>query len=212
MNKFSNEKIFLLIFLIISLVSLSFFLAIKVSSQENVDVNAIVGGCTLQVTVYPEKRIPVTGNWGTNLDVELYLASNNQYQGTLTGLSNNSGIAVFDVCDEISPVATDYKIYIRGKSHLRRNYGIHTLFNTPSSSLDLSSDGKLIAGETSIVYDNFINVLDISTQISKLETNDDKNDLNQDGEVNVLDIATSINNYLTEGDCSPKESEDGICT
>ncbi len=202
----------LLIFFLISSFLSGFLFLNRVDSQESIDINATIQSCTIQLTVYPEKRIPVTNNWGTELDVEIYNSSGTLYLGTLTGTSNFLGTTFFDACDEsIAPNPADYTIYVRGKSHLRTNYGAYELFDDSSSFIDLSDEAELIAGETSNIYDNFINALDVSTQIATLETNDDKNDLNQDGEVNVLDISTTIANYLTEGDCSPEERDNDIC-
>jgi hypothetical protein len=60
---------------------------------------------------------------------------------------------------------------------------------------------KMLAGETSIQFDNKINSLDFSTQVRSLfETNDQKNDLNQDGEVNTLDISNTVYNFYKTGD------------
>lgn len=171
-------------------------------ATEQVDVSATINSCLLEVTVKPEKRIPPVGNDQTELTIDIYDTANN-LQGTVTGNSNNLGIATIDICDQginLSPGTYNFKA--RGLSHLRKDFGDYFAFSLAVTEIDLSQSGteKLLAGETSVIYDNYINSLDISTQINNLYTNDNKNDLNQDSTVNSLDISNTIYNFYIAGE------------
>jgi hypothetical protein len=172
-----------------------------VSSSDQVIVQATVSACSLTLTVKPEKRIPPVNNWGTLLTVDIYNQSGQRifnYQVT----SDKYGVGTVNICDHgVFLPPGIYRFFVRGFSHLRRNFGAHYTFDKSISILDLSSGGSLLyAGETSNIFDNKINSLDISTQIVHLFTNDNKNDLNQDGKVNSLDISNTITNFFLVGD------------
>lgn len=163
-----------------------------------VDITADVYSCELNIIIYPEKRIPQINNWDTLLDVQI---SNTQNQiASLTAPSNNFGVGTFPLClNNYQLTSGNYNFYVRGFSHLRRRYSNVTAFDTQTETLDLRPFGEMYAGETSAVFDNYINVLDISTQISNMYTNSIKNDLNQDGYVNTLDISNTITNFYLAG-------------
>lgn len=168
----------------------------------NVTVSAQVPACIITLTVYPEKRVPPTGNWGTDLTIDIYNSSN-QLVTTFNATSNNQGQITYDVCDQdgLSLGKGVYTFYVRGKSHLRKIFGNITTFDQYASNVNLAAGGqRLLAGETSIVYDNYVNGLDLSTQVEQLYTGDDKNDLNQDGAVNALDLAITVTNLYKFGD------------
>ena len=66
---------------------------------------------------------------------------------------------------------------------------------------DLTKENKdLLAGAISIVYNNFINALDLSVMMNELFSNDVKADLNQDGLVNSLDLSNQIYNFYDFGE------------
>lgn len=187
----------------------------RVLAQADVNVNARVSACMLEVEVLPEKRIPKVNNWQTNLNIQIFDDSGN-FIAEHAVRSNSLGKAQINLCAEgtyLSPGR--YEFWVKGYSHLRKDYGEVNSFQTVQSTINLtllrSPDGLLFAGETSNKFDNFINVLDISTVITMFYTGNEKNDLNQDSEVNVLDISNSITNYLLQGDCSPKDNNDGAC-
>jgi len=164
-------------------------------------IKADIYGCDMDLTVYPERRIPAANNWATDLVVYIY-DSGNTLLGTLTGTSDNAGLLTEDLCSQgIYLTSGTYNIKVRGKSHLTKGFNSINGFTYYTNSIDLTGGGeRLLAGETSLVYDNYINGLDLSTQIKALYSGNDKDDLNQDGIVNSLDISNTLSNLLTTGD------------
>lgn len=173
---------------------------VYVGGDNQVTVTANVQSCIFQLEVRPEKRIPATNNWGTLVTVDVFSASN-VYIGSVQANSNNAGVAEFDLCASGLPLTGGtYRLYVRGFSHLRRNYGLQSGFTTAQTYINLVPIGTMFTGETSVIYDNYINTLDISTQIGSMySTSSIKNDLNRDGTVNVLDIANTITNFYLAG-------------
>jgi hypothetical protein len=182
-----------------------------IGDDNDVVVTANITTCTLTLTIHPEKRIPTTNNWQTDLHVEVY-DNSEVYYGDFTLTTNNMGVGTVNLCSQgVNLTTGSYDFYIRGLSHLRKEYTSFGTFNTAGDSIDFTIQAELTAGETSIVYDNFINTLDLSTQVTNLETVDIENDLNQDGEVNILDVSNSVTNFYLEGDCSPQEDLANVC-
>jgi hypothetical protein len=163
--------------------------------------SARVGGCLLGITVYPEKRIPAVNNWGTILDVSIY-DINHVHYASFTTTTDNQGFSLVDLCEMgYQPPHGVYHFQLRGYAHLRRYKTNYDAFAVDRTDINFSFDGtRLLAGETSNVFDNKINSLDISTQIIKLYTNDYKNDLNQDRKVNSLDLSNTIYNFYAVGE------------
>lgn len=168
---------------------------------EDVVVTASVPVCNLQLTARPADRIPPIGNWGTYLNVNVTNLSDQQ-QFAFAGNSDNQGTINYDLCDNsVSVVPGTYNFYIRGLSHLRKRFpAVQTFTNYNSSVIFAAPSQYLVAGETSEVYDNFINGLDISTQVVSLYTGDEQDDLNQDGVVNALDLSITVKNLYVQGD------------
>lgn len=180
---------------------------VDAQEEEQVQIGAVVPGCQLSVIAKPEKRWPRIGNWDTFLTVRIYNSSNG-FVGQYTDLSNASeGRSTVNICQLLgfTPPPGNYRFFIRGFSHLYRDFGLVSAFGGQITELDFSTDGRILyAGETSNVFDNKINSLDISTQINALfSQNDPKNDFNQDGEVNSLEIANTIDNFYMLGDFPP---------
>ena len=158
--------------------------------------------CLLNLKVYPEKRIPRTGNWDTLLTAEIYNSANT-YIGTLQARSNSTGNAVFNSCAAgLTTPPGIYNFYVHGFSHLRKSFPLESAFDDNNRVIDLTTGGKiLLAGETSNVFDNKINSLDASTQVRAFyKTDDEKNDLNRDGKVNSLDFSNTVYNFYRLGD------------
>lgn len=171
------------------------------SDTSDVVVTASIPSCVVQITTRPADRIPPVNNWGTNLQIS---ATNLDTldQTLFAGTSNNLGELSYDFCANAQTVVSgDYDFNIRGFSHLNKLIPNVNAFNSYTSSLFFTAPSQyLIAGETSIVFDNYINGLDLSTQVVNLNTGDIKNDLNQDGLVNSLDLSITVKNLYAEGD------------
>ena len=172
------------------------------AASDTVQIGAVVPSCILQVKAYPEKRIPPANNWGTILNVAVYTIPAHTLLANFTTTTNNQGIGMVDLCSlGYAPLPGNYDFYLRGYSHLRKLYANINAFSTYATTLDFTTGGKvLLAGETSNIFDNKINSLDISTQIKALYSSDYKNDLNQDSKVNSLDISNTIYNFYKLGD------------
>ncbi|MEI7604364.1 MAG: hypothetical protein WCJ19_05075 [bacterium] len=174
----------------------------RVLSATDVQVSARVAGCNFTLIAKPEKRMPRTDNWSTILKVDIYNNSDQSFVGTFTTLTDNFGTSNVDICSlGFTPAPGNYDFLLRGYSHLEKAFLGLSTFNYASNTIDFSSGGQvLLAGETSNIYDNKINSLDISTQIRSMYSDDYKNDLNQDSKVNSLDISNTIYNFYMVGD------------
>jgi len=197
-------------FLVISVLCLCFLgfnTGVYVNSQstDTTQISITVSSlCQASLIAYPEKRIPSTGNWSNLNEIEIY-NSVNQKVGSLTLTSDNLGKMPVDLCQDVQLSPGSYTFYIKGFSHLRRkiqNIQIQALNSVvPIDILLTTPDKLLLAGETSPVFDNKINSLDISTQIKAMySTTSVKNDLNRDGKVNTLDISNTIYNFYKLGE------------
>ncbi len=194
-----------ILFATILLLNLGFLINIETVKAATVnnsgDVEIITGfySCRLNIQVYPEKRIPRFNNWQNTIYVEIF-SSSNQSLGTFQASTNNLGAANIDLCQlGFKLIGGNYTFAIKGLSHLRRVYPNVNTFFTKEVSVNLTNQPELQAGDTGIVVDNFINVMDITTQVAKIYTGDLKNDLNRDGQVNSLDISNTLTNYLLAG-------------
>lgn len=164
-------------------------------------VTASVPSCILQITTRPADRIPTTNNWGTQLQITATNLSD-LTQTAFSGTSNNLGELTYDFCANAQVVTSgNYDFSIQGFSHLTKRIPNVLAFTSYNSSLFFTAPSQeLTAGETSIVFDNYINGLDLSTQVVNLNSADVKNDLNQDGLVNSLDLSITVKNLYVQGD------------
>ncbi len=169
------------------------------TGSNQVTVTAMVPACLLTLNIKPEKRIPREGNWDTILNVEIRTSSNVPILNT-SFPSDASGTGVYDLCaNNVYFPPGAYTFLIRGLSHLTRVFENVDAFES-NEQFSLVFSPEMLAGETSIVYDNYINILDFVTQINNLYTADNKNDLNQDGMVNSLDFNNTITNFYVAGE------------
>lgn len=171
------------------------------SDQDDITVTASVPSCIIEVTARPEDRIPPVGNWDTTLTINVKTLSDLDVIN-FSGNSNSQGTLVYDLCANNQSVPSgNYNLYVRGLSHLRRKFpNVSAFTNYSSSVLFTAASQYLSAGETSIVFDNFINGLDLSTLVIALGSGDNQNDLNQDGLVNALDLSVTVKNLYEFGD------------
>ncbi len=171
-------------------------------STKDIIINSTVSPCILYITVKPEKRIPAINNWDTFIDMDIYRSSNSSLLVSLNTPTNIFSKATLNLCDQsVFSTPGNYNFYIKGTSTLRKAYSNISTFNNYENFIDFSAGNSfLLAGETSNVFDNYINSLDLSTQIKNIYTNSYKNDLNQDGSVNSLDFSITITNFFKSGD------------
>jgi hypothetical protein len=169
------------------------------TGSNQVTVTATIPTCILTLNIKPEKRIPRVGNWDTILNVEIRTSSNVPVLDA-TFPTDTQGTGSYDLCaNNIYFPADSYNFFIRGFSHLQRVFNDVPAFNA-NAEFSISFATEMLAGETSIVYDNYINILDFVTQINNLYSADYKNDLNQDGIVNSLDFNNTITNFYIAGE------------
>ncbi len=174
--------------------------------SDDVQIQAEVSACIIENLVHPEKRWPRVGNWDTFVTIWLYDSNNNFITQYTNESSTPEGRSQQNLCDlgYFLPPGL-YNFYIRGFSHLISYFGQYTAFEFYHTFIDFTENGQeLWAGETSNVFDNKINSLDISTQIRTFyDVGDYLNDFNQDGEVNSLEIGNTIDNFFMLGDPLP---------
>ncbi|MFW5719918.1 MAG: hypothetical protein ACOCXT_02735 [Candidatus Dojkabacteria bacterium] len=153
------------------------------------------------IKVYPEKRVPVTNNWANKNVIHIREAGTTQPLITQVVETASTGEGQMQEVDvSILPPGT-YEVLVKGVSHLQKNFNQHE-FIAHKLWLDLTLEGEvLLAGDTSVVEDNYVNSLDLSNTIRFLYRSDSiRNDLNRDGTVNSLDISNEITNLYLTGD------------
>jgi hypothetical protein len=169
--------------------------------SSDVQISAYIPITGMRFRVFPEKRIPRIGNWATIADVTLVNCNDPTKVYQFNSIPTDSqGYGSVTFTPDVYTFDGPYRVYIRGFSHLNRSFNCYNIVQS-NTLIDLTLEGKeLLAGETSVIYDNYINALDLSTMVKKMFTTDYKNDLNQDGKVNSLDMANQIFNFYTHGD------------
>jgi|GEM_PF-2083522 len=171
--------------------------------SDNVQVSGQLYACKLELTTRPESRIPASNNWDTTLKIGFY-DTNNTLVDTITAPSDNFGKTTLDLCAAgYKYVGADYTLLIKGYSHLTRKFTNVRPFDYLENSLLFTNPNQyLLAGDTSVVEDDAVNALDVSTQTRQdiIYTNNNKNDLNQDGVVNALDYSITMRNYYKLGE------------
>lgn len=195
--------------LVLAVVSITYFVSLlqienKLGpevKQASVSVGVRVSVGRIRFKVYPEKRIPQAGNWDTIANVQVRNTGS-----TVPFINRNDLPTTPNGEGEITLLPTEaidsgtYDFSIKGISHLRKNYYSYTISNL-EPYFDFSATGQhLLAGDTSVIVDNYINSLDLSTMIINLYGGDYRNDLNQDGKVNSLDFGNQVYNLFKAGD------------
>lgn len=171
----------------------------SVSDDVTVSVQ-IIGGCILDIKAHMERRY--NDNMSTILNIQFFTEPTDTYFGQITVTTDSDGEAVVNACNEgLYLGSSEYITRVRGYSHLLKKFE-DTEISGNITDLDYTEGEsfEFFAGETSNIFDNKINSLDISTQIQHLYSNNYKNDLTQDGKVNSLDISNTVDNFFMEGD------------
>ncbi len=168
---------------------------------ETVTVTARVGGCILDINADMERRYK--DNMSTYLTLDIYDEDDETHLGSVTTLTDEDGEAVVDICAEGLTIPDGrYDFQVRGYSHITKKFEDKRIEYDPIGTLDFteSETFEFFAGETSNIWDDKINSLDISTLINNMYSDDYKNDLTQDEKVNSLDVSNTIDNFYMEGD------------
>lgn len=169
------------------------------SKRDSVTITASIRLQELKFKVYPEKRVPKTNNWSTVTDFKVRDSTTSEIYLHQVLTTNKQGAGVIHPTPSEFIPAGFHSVLIKGVSHLAKRYdGIE--FEHQYENYDFTPYGDLLAGDTHRSNDNFINSLDVSTLIGKLNTSDYKNDLNQDTQVNSLDLSNQIFNLSKYGD------------
>lgn len=154
---------------------------------------------TLSIRVYPEKRIPPVNHWMNQNVVEIRNVGSTIPLVTQTVNMDANGEGTLTSVDSSVVPSGNYDFAIKGYSHLRRIFTAAIASN--EEFLDLTGPGlDLLAGDTSVVEDNYVNSLDLSTISQYLYTGNIKNDLNRDGLVNSLDLSNMSTNLYLKGE------------
>jgi hypothetical protein len=194
-NLIKHGFYYFLIFTVLLIFSTS---NVRAVSADDVTITAEVK-YNITIKVHPEKRIPLLNHWLNTNVVEIRQPGSTT--SLVTQIVNMGNDGVGDMAPiEIAylPVGT-YDIAIKGYSHLRKVFPNKTL-DANTIYLDFTgSDQELVAGDTSVTEDNFVNSLDISNTSRNLYTSDLKNDLNRDGIVNSLDMSNISTNIYKAG-------------
>jgi hypothetical protein len=152
---------------------------------------------TVTIRAKPEKRIPQVGHWVNQSTVEIRNPGFTSPITTQVVQHDDDGYATFGVDSSLVPPG-NYDIAVKGYSHLNKVFP-NKSFGPNTLSFDLSSP-ELLAGDTSVVEDNYINSMDFAFAINNLYTSNIKSDLNRDGVVNSLDIGNIVKNIYQTGD------------
>lgn len=202
MSKF-RAYFLLVLFMILSGATMTFLYYISTKSLSpqvkgtDVEVTAFIKMDSLTFKIYPEKRIPPTNNWHTIADVKIVDPVSFAVVAEKSVNVDDSGNGTMLIDNYFPP--GPYNIYIKGASHLTKKIPNITL-DQIQMTYDFTPNGDLIAGDVSPLKDDFVNSLDISYLVGKLNTNDYVADLNQDTKVNSLDLSSLIYNLGKKGD------------
>jgi len=168
------------------------------------------GDVTIDFTVIPEKRIPLVGNNGTRVIIDVYAVGGNtplhsysyydtDNNGHYTGLQlTGTGPGTYDIA-------------VKGYAHLRKRLN-NVVLSGGANNIDFTFAGseKLLCGDvyTNGSYpdgDNTVNSVDVTYLTSKWAVNDagvsdERADVDENGQVNSLDMTKTVNNYAVVGE------------
>lgn len=162
-------------------------------------VIAEVSDFSINVIAAPEKRIPVTGNDSTRLEIEVRNAGSTTPLFRKIVLTGNYGTYSGLTITDLAPGT--YDITAKGYSHLRRK--MPSIALSTGATVDFSTGGTvdLLSGDVnSSSGDNLVNGIDLTLIIGDLTGNTERYDLNLDSVVNGIDLTNAITNLTQTGD------------
>lgn len=164
----------------------------------------------LDFIVIPEKRVPLVGNNGTRVIIDIYntgeaipIQSYSYYDTDING--KYIGLQLIGV------MAGTYDIAVKGYAHLRKRLNnIALVSGTNTVDFSLAGSDKLLCGDVYVSGsypdgDNTVNSIDITYLVSKwavadIGISDERADVDENHQVNSLDMTKVINNYAVIGD------------
>ncbi|MDX9970603.1 MAG: hypothetical protein RBS56_01715 [Candidatus Gracilibacteria bacterium] len=157
------------------------------------------------VLAYPEKRVAKTdGNFSTRGSLNFTGIGGDDFV-----LSVPTGDSGFGQIENTTVPAGWYKVSFKGLSHLTKflknsdlsQQSIQILENTDYDfDFTLFDPLFLLAGDTALGKDDFVNSMDISASVRALYQNEEHGDLNKDGAVNALDLGILFFNLYKSGE------------
>lgn len=174
----------------------------------------------LTLLVKPEKRVPKTGGNYSALAHLIFFdaASNTVLMDTSTMLSPTGSTTIYNV---LVPEGTSLVAILKTNAHLaKRINGVNTMVSDLILDFTDSNSFYLLAGDMagdlqnptaqnpftqflqSVRQDEFVDILDISSVVSKFndQTIGERNNLNGDNIVDAQDISIVLGNWNKEGD------------
>lgn len=174
--------------------------SVKAIDTDSLTITTIARPEVIQFKLHPEKRIPRTNNWDTYVEFQI------QECGTLQNVLNFSNVSTDNLGNGVIYIPAAefllnraYAFKLKAYSHLTKQMGCYPI-TTAGNVVDFTPEGDVLAGDASVVSDNYVNSLDISNTVRHLFSGDYKNDLNQDSEVNSLDLSNEVYNLFVFGD------------
>lgn len=176
----------------ITILILLFSTTTSALAQSEINIGGSVN-YKVRLKVYPEKRIPIFNNWSNSYNL---IVEENDVSVFSTNFTTNLEGEILDLTLDGQAINNleQYDLYLKGKSHLSKIYP-DLQFSGNTFTLDLTSYGNLIAGDTNSPPDDLIDSNDISTTANLLDTSTDRSDLNNDGIVNSLDLSVILINF-----------------
>lgn len=155
----------------------------------------------LNLTAIPAKRVKKKGG---NLALKFILIivdpQTNNVMLKHKGTTNSKGTYT---AKRLKAGAGSAHAYLKGRSHLAKKIVGVNIKDGKTVKLDFSAGGKskLIPGDAAGkgLKDNFIDILDLSVVLTKMNTADKDTDFNRDGITDILDLSILLNNFNKSG-------------
>lgn len=182
------------------------------STPLNTGSFATLGGIVHSLTVWakPEKRVSKTGG-NDEVNVTLLIYDPGEQKTVFSKAISLNSVGSSTQYNVPVPVGHNLQAILKGESHLAKKIVGVNIVNGQDLTLDFTDGGQfeLLAGDvagTDIVpglKDNFVDILDVSAEDVKFNSQDLIMDLNRDGIVDVLDVSVLLVNFNKAGDAIP---------
>ena len=173
---------------------------------------ATLGGIVHSLTVRakPEKRVSKTGG-NDNVNTTLLIYDPSLQKTVFSKSISLNAVGSSTQYNVPMPVGNNLQAILKGESHLAKKIVGVNIVNGQDLTLDFTDNGQfeLLAGDvagTDIapgLKDNFVDILDVSAEDVKFNSQDLIMDLNREGIVDVLDVSVLLVNFNKSGDGMP---------